>query len=1109
EPTQVPQNPLDVLAQIIVAAVAADPWQADDLFNLVRRAYPFHRLSRAAFDEVLAMLSGKYSPELAAELAPRVLWDKSTGAVEALRGSRQTAIISGGTIPDRGLYAVLLPDRTRIGELDEEFVHESRVGDVFLLGSSTWRFSAIEHDRVVVTPAPGAPARMPFWKGEYMARSAHVTPRIGALRRALAELDPSDPEAVGALADSLGTDANLIVALAGYMREQRAVAGVIPDDRTLLLETFRDESGAAYLVLHSPYGGRVNAPFAMALSARVRARFPGVQQQVQTTDDGVLIRLGDFASDPPTDVALALSSTEAEQSVLQEVGGSPLFGAHFRMSAGRALLLPRGRPGKRMPLWLQRLKALDLLDIVRQHRSFPILLETYREVLNDAFDVPRFAQLLDSVERGAVRIRTAALAQSSPFSRSQRFVFVMDWLYVDDTPHAERRVTELSLDTAMLRDILGAAPVDDETLAAILELVAERRGTAEGFQARDSNELLLLLGRCGDLTESELELCLTPEARHARVLDEIVAAGHAAVVRVPTIHGRQLRYTLPELAPEYRGAFAAPADISARERAMYATLILRRYIATAPPVSVAELRQRYAVPPRWLQRFLSDGEAKGDLVQGRFGSDGEVRWCSRRLFERARRRALARARRAVQPVSLAAYVAFLQRWQHIDPRDQLEGEEGCEMLVRQLDGAPLPADVLDREILDARMSRPDARCLSHLTRTGELLWVGVGRMRPDSDTPTLASVRLIHRGHEMAWLLPESTERPALTPRAHLVLDALRNKGARFFTDLLLDTKLSNHTLRDALRELVASGVASADGLDALRAVARLRPFQARDRESRDPTRWLPADFQRQSPIVQRRPNVTRLPRWQRPDRPGRADGWAGRWSLVTLPNAAPAPRSEDEAQLAHLVAQTWLERYGVVGRDIHRREQPIVPWRAVYEQLRDMELRGMVRRGYFVQGLSGAQFALPDAVERLREVAAESDPPAVCMSVRDPANAYRWARGSQEGAGGDARPRAGRGILVTRGGRAVLAVEGRLERVRTLPNAATEDLPAAAQALTRYLRRGAEGALRPREFRIRTIDDASAVRSDAAPAFVAAGWRKVGLELIFDPRRENTSVAT
>ncbi|MGH7712387.1 MAG: Lhr family ATP-dependent helicase, partial [Gemmatimonadaceae bacterium] len=736
EPTQVPQNPLDVLAQIVVAAVASDAWHVDDLFTLVRRAYPFHQLTRPVFDAVLAMLSGKYSPELAAELAPRVLWDRSTGSLEALRGSRQTAIVSGGTIPDRGYYAVLLPDRTRIGELDEEFVHESRVGDVFLLGSSTWRFSAIEHDRVIVTPAPGAPARMPFWKGEYMARSAHVAPRVGALRRTLSELDTQDPAVVDSLAESLSCDTNLVLALAAYMREQRAAAGVIPDERTLLLESFRDETGAAYLILHSPYGGRVNAPFAMALSARLRARFPSIQQQVQTTDDGVLIRLGDFGSEPPTDAAYSLSSSEAQQAVLQEVGGSPLFGAHFRMSAGRALLLPRARPGKRMPLWLQRLKALDLLEIVREHPSFPILLETYREVLNDAFDVPAFRQLLDNIERGAVRIRTAALPQSSPFARSQRFVFVMDWLYVDDTPHAERRAAVLSIDTALLRDILGAAPVEDDSVAALLELVAERRGTAQGYQARDSNELLLFLGRAGDLSHAEIDERLTSEARHAGVMEELIAAGHVAVVRVPTSSGRELRYTLPELAPEYRAAFAPPRRVAARDRAVHAALIVRRFFSTAPPVSVDELRARYALPPRWLARYLADAEQKGDLVQGRFPPGDEIRWCSRRLFERARRRALSRARRAVQPVPLAAFVAFLQRWQHLDPRDHLEGTEGCEALVRQLDGAPLPADTLDREILATRLVQHDPTCLTRLSSVGELLWVGVGR--EGKDTGTLA-----------------------------------------------------------------------------------------------------------------------------------------------------------------------------------------------------------------------------------------------------------------------------------------------------------------------------------------------------------------------------------
>ncbi|MGH7711306.1 MAG: Lhr family helicase, partial [Gemmatimonadaceae bacterium] len=338
-------------------------------------------------------------------------------------------------------------------------------------------------------------------------------------------------------------------------------------------------------------------------------------------------------------------------------------------------------------------------------------------------------------------------------------------------------------------------------------------------------------------------------------------------------------------------------------------------------------------------------------------------------------------------------------------------------------------------------------------------------------------------------------------------LNTLRAAGARFFADLQRDTTLTGTALREALRELVAAGLVTADGFDALREVARLRPLATRDRPRPDPTRWLPADFERQSPIVQRRPSVSRLPRWQRPDRPGgRADGWAGRWAALTVPNAAPIPRSEDETQAAQLVAQTWLERYGIVARDIHRRERPNVPWRAVYEHLRAMELRGAVRRGYFVQGLSGAQFALADAVERLREVAGDGDPPAVCMSARDPANAYRWARGSQADSNAT-RPPGGRALLVTRAGRAILAVEGRMERLRRLPNASEADLTPAALALTRYLRRGLDHAVRPREYRIRTIDDASAVRSEVAPAFVAAGWRKVGLELIFDPRRDTAAL--
>jgi ATP-dependent Lhr-like helicase len=454
-------------------------------------------------------------------------------------------------------------------------------------------------------------------------------------------------------------------------------------------------------------------------------------------------------------------------------------------------------------------------------------------------------------------------------------------------------------------------------------------------------------------------------------------------------------------------------------------------------------------------------------------------------------------------VSLAAFIAFLQRWQHIDTRDQLEGEDGCEAIVRHLYGALLPPDAFEREVLAARLARHDPTCLTRMSSAGELLWAGVGRVRKESGTINLAAVRLLPRGSEDIWLAPNVEVEQKLGENARRVLAALRTVGARFFADLSRDTKLSDLRLHEALRELVAAGLVTADGFDALREVAHLRPLPSRDRSPRDPTSWLPADFERKSPIVQRRPGVSRLPRWRRPDRPGRSDGWAGRWAALSLPNEPIIPRSEEEAEAAELVAQTWLERFGIVARDIHRREHPNVPWRAVYEHLRNMELRGAVRRGYFVQGLSGAQFALADAVERLREVAAEADPAAVCMSARDPANAYRWARGSQLKDSESPRPPGGRALLVTRAGRTILSVEGRLERVRRLPNVAEADVTAAALALTRYIRRSVDQAVRPREFRIRTIDDTSAVRSDVAPAFVAAGWRRVGLELIFDPRRD------
>ena len=481
EPTRVVQNSLDVLAQVIVAVVSVDDdWTSASLFDLVRGAYPYHALTRTAFDEVLAMLSGKYPSDVAAELDARLSWDRVSDLLAPARGARLVAVISGGTIPDRGLYTVNLPDRTRLGELDEEFVHETRIGDVFQLGSSTWRVNAIEHDRVIVTPAPGAPARMPFWHGEYAARSAHLAPRIGELRRELDAVRTDEQRAV--LAERYRSDEATVSSLVEYVHQQRAATGAVPDEHSLIVEQFRDETGSVRVVLHAPFGGRVNAPWGMAIANRVREWLaergraarngPSFELQVQTTDDGIMLRLPDLHEWLPLSLIQEVSASQAERRVLEEVGSSSLFGARFRMNAARALLLPRGTARRRMPLWLQRLKSLDLLQAVQEFPSFPILVETYRDVLQDAFDMPALARVLNDLAIGGITLRSVETDVPSPFAASLQFGFVMDWMYADDAPRAEQRAALLSLDRALLDELMGTEGADESTLAMLEAILA-------------------------------------------------------------------------------------------------------------------------------------------------------------------------------------------------------------------------------------------------------------------------------------------------------------------------------------------------------------------------------------------------------------------------------------------------------------------------------------------------------------------------------------------------------------------------------------------------------------------------------------------------------------
>jgi ATP-dependent Lhr-like helicase len=1118
EPTKVVQNPLDVLSQVLVAAASVDDWTADDLFAMVRRSYPYHRLPRAAFDETLAMLAGKYPADVAASLDAKLVWDKLTGMVAAGRASRMAAVISGGTIPDRGLYAVTLPDRTRLGELDEEFVHETRIGDVFQLGSSTWRVGSIEHDRVIVTPAPGSPARMPFWHGEYGARSAHLTERVGALRRALDEV--RDRAALDALIARYDADEATIRSMVEYVHQQKAATGIVPDERTLLLEQFRDDTGAVRIVLHAPFGGRVNAPWGMALAQRARemigrlARSPGAEEvtdvQVLTTDDGIMLRLPDLKDPAPVSALLGLTAAEAERRVLDEVGTTSLFGARFRMNAARALLLARGNPRRRMPLWLQRLKSLDLLEAVRSFPSFPILVETYRDVLQDAFDMPALHQVLQMVQEGRIAIRSVETEIASPFAASLQFGFVMDWMYGDDTPRAEQRAAMLSLDRALLQGISGEHVPEDATLAAIDEVLAARRGTAQGRRARTADELAILIDRAGDLTREDAEqrIATAEEGVRGEPLGELLAAGRVIAVPVPTSGNTDWRLILTETYPRYLAAFGAEAMATVRcgvelrecsaEESVPAMLrhasltrgaarreVLWRWLTLAGPVSVADIRARYALGEKRLMVRLEEWERAKRLVRVS-SAGGEPRWVTRPVLEQARRRELAAARRAVEAVEIPVLAAFLQRWQHVDERDRLRGASGAADVVRQMYGLARPADGWWRHYLPARIDGFADDDLARLALTGELVWSGTGVLDEKAGTRTLTGIRFFARGTGQLWL--DADADPPLGELAIAVRDVLSKQGASFFADIVAATGLRPRQVRDGLRELVAAALVTSDAPDAARDVARWRtmPTAPGRGVAPDPTRWLPEDFTASRPVVQRRANLRRLPKWRRPDVPGARDEnavWQGRWTLLRTPGVLGAPLPDEER--AERVARQWLDRYGIVSRDWWRREKPAVAWRSIYYELRKLELRGEVRRGYFVRGLAGAQFALPEAVEQLRAAASDPAAPIVVVRASDPSNPYTLAADPRRAV--HERPRGRDALLVTRGGRVLLSSEGRGKRISIAPEIADNELTSALRALLRVLQ---ESERATRDLVVETIDGRPAVTSARAPAFAAAGFR-------------------
>jgi ATP-dependent Lhr-like helicase len=1072
EPTYTPQNCLDVLAQQITAMVAVEGWDVSALYDLVRGAYAYHALPRDLLDAVLEMLSGKYPSGDFRELRARIVWDRVHDQLAALPGTLMMALRNGGTIPDRGTFNVYLPDgQTKIGELDEEFVFETHPGDVFTLGSQTWRVTDITQDRVIVADAPGQMPRMPFWKGDVPYRDYHLGERVGEFRRLLAERvealpplpegiqeawPPGAQELVEWLGREYALDDNSARNAILYVQRQIESLGAISSDRTVILESFTDALGDARLVIHSCFGGRINSAWALALSHAFRERL-GFSVEVQTSEDGILFRLPQSAERAlPLDVVAEMSAAEARERLLVELPGSALFGAQFRVNAARAMLLP-GVQGaqRRTPFWLQRLRAKDLLAVSKGMNDFPIVAETYRDCLRDILDLPHLQEVLNGIQSGDIRIVKAETAAPSPVAASLLFNFISIYMYEGDAPKVERQMQALALDRRLLGQLLDGVELADllrpEAVREIEGLVSH---TAEGRRARSREELALLLAEMGDLTQEEV--IARSEAEGQAWLDELAASGRALLLKLPT----ENRWAAAENWALYRAAFDLPerADLPAHlltrpESAEQAREeIMERFLRGHGPAPRSLLAERYGFAPEWLEGALRGLEERGMVVQGRLTNDtSEVQVCDRRVLERIHQRTLLMLRKEIQPVSIFAYADFLARWQHLHPAERRQGPGALVQIMQQLRGVSAPGVVWERDLLPLRLRGFLPPDLEELCESGELVWVGSG-----GKDPRRSLIRFIFRGEGALFLPPAAEETPELSAEAQKVLEFLRAEGACFFSDLRRGTGLAERALDGALAELAANGLATNDTLDALREILS-RPVVVEG--ERAPLSSLEAElsaWRREHTQTTLRRTLLRRDEIKRAKREaarrlrGGTDH-AGRWALVHR-RGIWGEEVEAEARAARRAKQL-LARYGIVTRASLAREE--WEWMEIQMQLSLLEMRGEVRRGYFVQGLPGLQFATPDAVERLRGWAKEESAELTLMNATDPASPFGLEIPGAEALEGPLRvSRLPGNYLLLQRGRPIMAILNGGERIQTVAELAEET---ARQGLKAFLDHVAE----------------------------------------------------
>ncbi|WP_437641593.1 DEAD/DEAH box helicase [Sorangium sp. So ce854] len=1119
EATLYPRNPLDVLAQQIVAIASMDTLHVDALFSLVRGAAPFADLPRASFEGVLDMLSGRYPSDEFAELRPRVVWDRVGGAVRARKDAKRLAVVNAGTIPDRGLYGVFLdtggdaarPGR-RVGELDEEMVFEAREGEVFLLGASSWRITDITHDRVLVVPAPGEPGKMPFWRGDQAGRNAELGASIGALARRVASL--SDDEAERALADELGLDARAAQNLVRYVRDQAAATGEVPSDRAIVLERFVDEVGDYRICLLSPFGGRVHAPLSTCIAEKCRLEL-GLAVDTVWTDDGIVLRLPESES-PPDAKQLLPQADEVEDLLVRGLGDTALFASRFRECAGRALLLPRKFPGKRSPLWAQRKRAADLLAVASRYGSFPILLETYRECLRDVFDLTALEDLLRQIAARKVRVVTVDVRAPSPFAATLLFAYAGNFIYEGDLPLAERRAQVLAIDHARLRELLGEAELrelfDADAVAALEASLQRLDGRAPLRNEDQVHDLLLSLG---DLTRDEVARRAEgpdapPEAARERAdlwIDELARDRRVIEIQL----GGERRLAAAEDAGRLRDAFGVvpppglPIAFLEPAADPLAELVAR-YARTHGPFRAEDVARRFGLGPAPVLAALARLAERGRVVEGEFLPGGRGReFCDAEVLRSLKRRSLARLRAEVEPVPPEAYARFLADWHGLHRRRR--GLDGLLAALEQLQGAPLSASALEAEILPARVEGYRPGDLDALCAAGEVVWRGV---EPVGDGDGRVALYLAEAYPYLAP--PPGRAEGAL---AESIRAALARRGALFFSDLSRETGAFGLDLLGALWDLVWAGEVTNDTLAPLRALGREARPSGRRRERERPApggRGLSALRSRRigppgsegrwsllSPAgaAASAPGAAASAPGAAASAPGAAASAPG--AAASAPGLAAGAPGETERRTA--LARALLERHGVLTREAAAVEGLAGGFSAVYDVLRAMEEAGQARRGYFIAGLGAAQFAVPGADDRLRACREPSDDPrTLVLAATDPASpwgaAVRWpevaarADGAPEGAvRGPVRPQRAAGALVILHDGRLLAWMGRTERSLTtfLPEAEPERgeaIRAIASALAALVSEG-----RRRAVLVATIDGEPAHSSPLARALAEVGF--------------------